>query len=247
MEEIKLDVQLRKELGSRKIRRVRREHFVPAVLYGSGKDSLPIKVDRKIYERIRRLHHGENIIFHLNVLDGQKKVKDFPALVKEEQHDPVNANVLHIDFNQISLKDKIKVKVPIEAKGEPIGVKRDNGSLDHVMWELEVTCLPTQIPQHIEVEVSHLAIGDNIYVKDLVLPEGVITKHDPESIVFHVVPPMKEVIVEEAVPGAKAEPEVIKEKKPEAGEKAEEGGEEKKEAKKEEKKEPAAKKETKEK
>src|SRR3989338_8151256 len=247
MEEIKLDVQLRKELGSRKIRRVRRENFVPAILYGSGKDTLPIKVDRKIYERIRRLHHGETVIFHLNVLDGQKKVKDFPALVKEEQLDPVNDNVLHIDFNQISLKDKIKVKVPVEAKGEPIGVKRDNGSLDHVMWELEVTCLPTAIPHHIEVEVSHLAIGDNIYVKDLVLPEGVTTKADPEGIVFHVVPPMKEVTIEEVVPGAKAEPEVIKEKKPEAGEKAEEGGEKeaKKEVKKEEKKEPAAKKESK--
>jgi large subunit ribosomal protein L25 len=239
MEEIKLDVQLRKEVGTRKIKRVRRENFVPAILYGSGQDTLPIKIDRKVFERIRRLHHGENIIFHLNVLDGQKKVKDLPALVNEEQNDPVTDAVLHIDFKQISLKEKIKVKIPIQAKGEPIGVKRDNGSLDHVMWELEVTCLPTQIPQHIEAEVSHLAIGDNIFVKDLILPEGVTTKVDLESIVFHVVPPMKEIVPEE--PGAaKAEPEVIKEKKLEAGEKAEEG---EKAAAKEEKKEPAKKEE----
>lgn len=237
MEEIKLDVQLRKELGTRKIKRVRREDFVPGILYGAGQDTLPIKVDRKAFERIRRLHHGENIIFHLNVFDGQKKLKDLPALVNEEQHNPVTDTVLHVDFKQISLKEKIKIKVPISAKGEPIGVKRDNGSLDHVMWELEVTCLPTQIPQNIEVEVSHLAIGDNIYVKDLVLPDGVSTKADPEGIVFHVVPPMKEILPEE--PGtAKAEPEVIKEKKPEAGE-GEEGGE--KAAVKEEKKESAKK------
>src|SRR5436190_761988 len=142
MEEIKLDVQLRKELGTRKIKRVRRENFVPGILYGAGSDTIPIKVDRKAFERICRLHHGENIIFHLNVLDGQKKVKDLPALVNEEQNNPVTDSVLHIDFKQISLKEKIKIKVPIAAKGDPIGVKRDNGSLDHVMWVLEVTCLP---------------------------------------------------------------------------------------------------------
>ena len=242
MEEIKLDVQLRKELGSRKIKRVRRENFVPAILYGAGQDTLPIKVDRRIYQQIRRLHHGENIIFHLNVLDGQKKMKDFPALVKEEQLDPVTDNVLHIDFNQISLKDKIKVKVAVTAKGDPIGVKRDGGSLDHILWELDIVCLPTQIPHHIEVEVSHLEIGDSVFVKDLILPEGVVTKNDPQAIVFNVVPPMKEIVAEEAT-AAKAEPEVIKEKKPEAGEKKAEEGDEKKEVKKEEKKE--AKKETK--
>ncbi|MDP2652974.1 MAG: 50S ribosomal protein L25 [Candidatus Omnitrophota bacterium] len=238
MEEIKLDVLVRSEIGSRRIKGIRRENFVPAVLYGEGQKATAIKVDRKIYERIRRQHHGENIIFHINVLEGEKKLKDYPAIVKEEQLNPVTDEVLHIDFNQISLKKKITVKVALVAKGEPVGVKRDGGSLSHMLWELDIVCLPTQIPHHIEVEVSKLEISDSIHVKDIVLPEGVAAKNDPETIVLTVVPPMKEEAPSaEAGAEAKAEPEVIKEKKPEAGEKkAEEGGEAKADPKKEAKK-----------
>ena len=210
MEEIKLDVQVRSKVGTRKIRSIRRENFVPAVLYGGKNAPTPIKVERKSYERIMRQHRGQSVVFHLNVLEGEKKLKDYTALLKEEQFDPVQDTLIHIDFQRISLTDVIHVKVPILARGEAIGVKRDGGSLDQQMWELEVICLPTQIPERIEVDVKDLKIGDGIHVREIVLPEGVKTKHDPDSMVVLVVPPMKEKIVE---PGtAPMEPEVLKEK-----------------------------------
>ncbi len=226
MEELKLEVQVRKEVGSRKINKVRRNNFIPAVVYGGREKSTPVQVDRKIFEKIERSHRSESVIFHLNVMEGEKKIKDYSAMIKEIQHHPVTDVTLHIDFGRISLTKEIEVKVPIVAKGEAVGVKQDGGSLDHVLWELDVICLPTKIPKSIEVDVSHLKINDSIHVKDLKLPEGVKTKHDLESIVFSVAPPMKEVVIEEAAAQATmTEPEVIKEKKeevkakPEASEK----------------------------
>ncbi len=215
MEEIKLDVQLRTQIGSKKIRSVKRNNFIPAVIYGGKQKPASVQVDRKVFEGITRLHRGENLIYHINVLEDGKKLKDYSAITKEVQLDPVTDHIIHIDFNRISLTDKIEVKVAIQAKGDPIGVKQDGGSLEHVLWELTVVCLPTQIPQHIEVEVSHMKIHDAIHVKDLVLPSGVVAKNDPDAIVLTVAPPMKEVTVEPAEGQPAAEVEVIKEKKKE--------------------------------
>src|SRR3989338_6808582 len=237
MEEIKLDVQVRDLVGTRKIKQVRRENAVPAIVYGGESKPTIIKVDRSNYERIMRHHHGQSVIFRLNVMEGEKKLRDYSVIVKEEQHDPVSDKLVHIDFNRISLTKELEVKVPIETKGDPVGVKRDGGSLEHILWELPVVCLPTKIPQKIVVEVGHLLIGDAIHVKDITLPEGVRTKQDPDTILVSVIPPMKEEAMAPAE-GGPTEPEVLKEKKPEAGE-AKEG--EKAEGKKEEKAEPKAK------
>ena len=218
MEEIKLEVHLRERVGSRKIRSVRRESFVPGVVYGGKEKPMHIKVDRKSYERIKRHHHGQNVVFHLNLMDGSKKLKDYPVLVKEEQHDPVWDNLLHIDFHRISLTEVIQVKVAIAVKGEAVGVKRDGGSLEQHLWELDVMCLPTQIPEKIEVDVKDLKIGDSVHVKDLTLPQGIKTKHDPEGLVLSVVHSMRE---EAAAVTPSEAPEVVvtkeKEKKDAAG------------------------------
>lgn len=221
MEQIDLDVVVRAEVGTTKVRGIRRQNLVPGIVYGGNQKPTAVKVSRKAYERIRREYHGQNVIFRLNVFEGDKKVRDYAALVKEEQHHPVSDQVIHIDFNRISLTDKITVKVAINAKGDAIGVKRDGGSLEHVLWELDIVCLPTQIPHHLEVDVTNLGIGDSVHVKDIVFPEGVTTKHDLEGMVMTVVPPMKE---ESAGEAPAAELEVIKEKKdkePAAGEKKE--------------------------
>ena len=109
------------------------------------------------------------------------------------------------------MKEEIEVDVTVKLIGEPTGVKKQGGSLDHGLWELDVICLPTNIPEHIEVDVSHLNIGDGIHVKDLVLPQGVRTDHDPEAMVASVVAPMREEEEDETEAGA-AEPEVIGEK-----------------------------------
>lgn len=228
MEEIKLDVQVRDRVGTRKIKRIRRENFVPAVIYGEQAKPTNVKVDRSIYERIMRQHHGQSVIFRLNVMEGDKKLKDYSVIVKEEQHDPVSEALVHIDFNWISLTKEIEVKVPIETRGEPIGVKRDGGSLEHILWELPVICLPTKIPQKIVVEVAHLEIGDAIHIKDITLSEGVRTKQDPGSILVSVIPPMKEEAMMPSAEGAPTEPEVLKEKKPVEGEAKEEKAEAKK-------------------
>jgi large subunit ribosomal protein L25 len=214
MEEIKLDVQVRKQVGTRKIRGVRRENCIPAVVYGGKNAPTTIKVERNVYERIMRQYHGQNVLFHLNVLEGDKKLRDYTAIVKEEQHHPVNDHLVHIDFNRISLTEEINIKVQIAVKGEAVGVKADGGSLDHAMWELDIICLPTKIPANITVDVSHLKIGDAIHVHELTLPEGVRTKHDKDAIVVSVVPPMKDIVTDPLA--APTEVEVTKEKPKEA-------------------------------
>ncbi len=227
MEEIKLDVQIREKIGSRKVKSIRREDFVPAIVYG-GEKKVPtaIKVDRLAYERIMRQHRGQSVVFHLSVLEGEKKLRDYSAIVKEEQHHPVMDTLIHLDFQRISLKEEIEVKVPIEVKGEAIGVKKDGGSLDQPLRELNIVCLPTDIPQKFELDVSELNIGDSIHVRDIQLPAGVKTNHDEEALVLSIVPPMKEEV--ETPPEEElTEPEVTEEKKdgeeaPEEG-KAEEG------------------------
>ena len=244
MKEIELAAQIRDHFGTRKLKSIRRQDFVPGIVYGGKeKKSTSVQIDRRAYERIMRQHHGQNVIFHLNVMEGDKKLRDYSAIVREEQHEPVSFRLVHLDFQSISLTEEIEVKVRIEAKGDPIGVKQDGGSLDQPLWELDVICLPTNIPDKIEIEVSHLKIGDAVHVKDIKLPAGVKTKHDAEAMVVSVVPPMKE---ETAAPvegqEALTEPEVLKEKKPKEGEAVEgaaktEKKEEKPDQKKDQKKE----------
>lgn len=210
MEDIKLDVQIRKEVGSREVKKIRQQDLVPGIIYGGKGEPTSVKVDRRTYERIRRAHQGESIVCHLNMFDGDKELKGCSVIVLEEQHDPVSDKILHVDFKKISLKEKLQVKVPIVVKGESAGVKK-GGALDHHLWELEIECLPAKIPQNVEVNVESLDIGDNICVKDVVLPKDVECLTDPEIIVISVTPPMKE---EEAAEesGGEVEPEVIKKK-----------------------------------
>ena len=219
MEQINLDVQIRKEIGSAQLRRVRRENAIPAVVYGAGSKPTTIKADRKAYDRIHRQHMGESLIYHLNLVDGDKKIADFPAIIKDIQFHPVSDEVIHLDFNRISLDKEIEIKIKIIVKGEAIGVKRDGGTLDHLMWELDIICLPTKIPHHIEIDISNLGIHDSIHVKDLVLPQGVRTKHDPNSVVATVAGSMKEEVATPAGEAEAAAPEleVLKEKKKEEG------------------------------
>ena len=216
MEEIKLDVQSRKEVGGQRIKQVRRQGFVPGIIYGKDTQPAAVKMDRKVFEKIRRAHMGESVVYHLNVFEGDTRLSDCSAIVKEEQHDPVTDEILHVDFNVISLTQEIEVKIGLTLKGESPGVKKARGSLEHHMWDIEVICLPMNIPQHIDVDISALEIGDSVYVKDVVLPDGVRTEEDPEAIVCTVVPPMRE----EAAEGAEgpAEPEVLKEKKADSSE-----------------------------
>lgn len=231
MEEITLEVKSRTDIGRGKARALRSQGVIPGIVYGEGRKSQAVEISRKTFLRLLRSQKGENVIIKLTVSSDDKKAKEIPVIIKEMQHNPVSDEIIHIDFNQISLTKEIKVKVPIVAKGEPVGVKQDGGSLDHLLWDLEIECLPTEIPANIEVDVSNLKIGDTVHIKDLSVPKSIKVLHDPDLVVLSVAAPVKEAVVEEmAVAGAPTEPEVLKEKK-EAP--AEEGKEEKAEKKEE--------------
>jgi large subunit ribosomal protein L25 len=213
MEEILLEAELRDEKGSAKARELRNSGYLPSVVYFRGKDALSIKFSKSALLKLVHQHRLESVIINLKIKD-DKKAKGRPCLVKEIQYDPVSEDIIHVDFNEISLTEAIKVNVSIEIKGESIGVKQEGGSLEHILWELEVECLPTNIPKNIEVDVSALKMGEAVHVKDIVFPEGVKPLNDPAAIVLHIAAPMKEEAPVEAVEGEeKQEPEVIKEKK----------------------------------
>jgi len=208
MEEIILEAQIRNEVGKSEVHSLRRQGFIPAVVYGAKKETKVIKIVARDLLNLLQRYKGENIIINLRIkedMDSQsdevkkknraKSDKDRTVLIKEIQYDPVKGDMLHVDFNQISLTEAITVRVPIIAKGEPIGVKQDGGVLDHLLWELEVECLPTRIPNNIELDVSNLKIGDTIHIKDIKLADDIKVLQDTGLIVFSVVPPIKEEVV----------------------------------------------------
>jgi len=212
MEELFLDAELRNETGKSKVKDIRDMGFIPAVIYGEGKFSQPVKVSHKELFQLLHQHRLENVIINLRVKDDKKKSR--ACLIKEIQYHPVKGDIVHVDFNEISLTKAIKVNVPVVAKGEPIGVKQEGGSLEHILWEIEVECLPTDIPKDFEVDVSALKIGDSIHIKDITFPSNVKVFTSGDAIVLSVAAPIK---VEEIAPlvegEEKQEPEVIKEKK----------------------------------
>lgn len=224
MEEIQLESVVRKQRGKSGAKALRRTNFIPAVVYGK-KINYSISINKTKFQRAIGRHSAENVIFSLKILDeasGGKKAKEHPVIVKDIQYDPLIGSILHLDFHEISLTQEITVTVPIVAKGEPVGVKQDDGSLEHQLWELEVKCLPKNLPEKIEVDVSLLNIGDNIHIRDLQLPAGVVALQDADTVVLSIAAPIKaeEVTAEEAEAVAEEgaqEPEVIKEKKEKEG------------------------------
>ncbi len=235
MEEIFLEAQPRQELRRGKVKDLRDSGFVPAVVYKEGKDSQALKVAHRQLMQLVHQHRLEGMVINLKIKD-TKTAKPRPCLIKEIQYDPVVGDILHVDFHEISLTKVIKVNVPVVAKGESLGVKQEGGSLEHNLWEIEVECLPTQIPKQIEVDVTPLKIGDAIHIKDITFPADIKVLNDPAAIVLSVAAPIKEEVAAAPVEGeVPQEPEVIKEKKETPAEAAEEEGKEKE--KKEEKKE----------
>jgi len=224
MEEIILQVQPREGIGKSKNKALRTTGFIPAIVYAQGKKSEPLMMGTSDFVRLIHQHHIESVVLTLRFKDSSdKKSKDMACLVKEIQYDPVKGDVIHVDFNEISLTKAIKVNVGVAAKGDAFGVKQDGGVLEHLLWQIEVECLPTQIPEQIEVDVTNLKIGDTIHIKDITPPAGVKIINNPDDIVLSVVPPTKEEVLVAPVEGEeKAEPEVIKEKKEVPAEEGEE-------------------------
>ncbi len=241
-----LEAIVRKTTGTGATSPLRREGFVPGVVYGEGIKTLPIQVSSKDLTRILHTKGGGNalITLHLKEGDGDKRSPENLVLIKELQHHPVTHRIIHVDFHQVSLTKRITVNVPLAFKGEAVGVKQEGGVLEHIRWNLEVECLPTEIPPEIPVDVSQLAVGQGLDAKAIPLPQGVRLVTDPNMpVVACVIPKAEEAPAPAEAAAEMTEPEVLKQKKPEeiaaeeaqtqAKEKGEKGGKEKEEKKKE--------------
>jgi large subunit ribosomal protein L25 len=221
MKTVDLAVEKREKFGKGHAKRLRKTKRIPAILYGHKRESLALELSLTDLENVLKTGGG-NVVLSLRI-SGMKKGDAPTALIKDLQVDPLTDVIRHVDFHAISLTEKIRVKVPLHEKGEAAGVK-EGGVLEHVHWEIEVECLPTEIPEKIDVEIEHLKINDAIHVKDLHLPAGVVSAMDPEEVVFTVLPPMKEEVPVAAAEEAPTEPEVIGKKKEEAAEEGEAPG-----------------------
>ena len=217
--------------GKNEARRLRARGRVPGVLYGAKKETVAVSLDPKQISRILQSATGHNTIFELAV-DGEKA----RVMIVDWQYDPMYGALLHIDLKRIAMDEKIKVKVPIHLVGEAEGVKQQGGILDQVLREVEVECLPGDIPSHIDADVTQLVFGTVLRVSDLdhggklkFLTDGGQTVAHITSVKEEEVAPTPEAVAEAAA-AAPAEPEVIKKGKQEAAE--EEAAEEPKEAKK---------------
>lgn len=209
MEEIVLKAEKREKLTKGRLRTNRKEGKIPAIVYGENQSSLPLFVQEKQLQKILHTSLGKNVIIHLEI-DQTDEASTSPktVMIKEIQRNPLNDNLLHIDFQQILLTKKIEVSVPLEITGEASGVK-SGGILEQQLWELKIRCLPTKIPQSITVDVSNLELGKTLLVKDLSIPKGVDILQNLEQVVVSVVSPPA--VPEEVVTPAPAvtEPEVI--------------------------------------
>ena len=219
-------------------RRVRRGGKIPGVVYGAGKDSLPVTVDPRQVLRILHSETGHNTIFDLT-LNGGERTK---AMIVDWQYEPIKGKLLHIDVKRIAMDKALKVSVPIFLKGEAEGVKTQGGILEQILREVEVECLPADIPSHIDADISHLVFGTVLRVSDLPHSEKLKFLTDPNQPVAHVTSVKEEVVATPEVAAAEAaavpaEPEVIKKGKQETeGEGAEAPAEKPEKAEKKEKK-----------
>jgi len=225
---VPLQGQRRDRAGKGPARSTRRAGHIPGVVYGHGQPALPVAVNAK--DLISALRHveGGNMIVSLK-LDGGDKT----ALVREVQLDPISHEIIHLDFQEVSLTEKVRVQVSVHLTGLPTGVKDDGGILETIARTVEVECLATSIPTSLDADVTALGVGDSLHASDLGLPEGVVLLTEADQTIATVVPPTvyEAPVVAEAAPTA-AEPEVITAK----GKEEEEGEGDEKEKEKKEKK-----------
>src|ERR1700727_1081005 len=218
-----LEAQPREAGTKNHARRVRREGKIPAVVYGAGKDSMPVTVDPRHVLRILRSDSGHNTIFDL-AMNGGEKTK---AMIVDWQYEPIKGHLLHIDLKRIAMDKALRVSVPIILQGVPAGVKTEGGILEQMLREVEIECLPGDIPSHIDVDVTELTFGKVLRVSDLPHNEKLKFLTEANQPVAHVTSVKEEVVATpEAVAaeaGAAAEPEVIKKGKQDAEEEGAEG------------------------
>jgi large subunit ribosomal protein L25 len=219
--EATLEAVERTARGKNESRRLRVTGKIPAVVYGVKEAGVPIAVDPKGLTKILQTELGANTLIALKLPGGGNA----RVLVKEYQYDPVTHKLLHADFYKVAMDKVIRVTVTVVPKGEPKGVKQQGGVLDIVHRQLELECLPADIPEHIEIDVSEMMVGQSVRVRDVATNAKWKAVSDPEMMLMHVIIPKVEEVpatpeaVAAAAAAGPAEPEVIKKgKKDEEGE-----------------------------
>jgi large subunit ribosomal protein L25 len=227
-----LEAQPREAGTKNDAKRVRKEGKIPAVVYGAGKDSLSITVDPRVVTRILNSETGHNTIFDLTMAGEKTK-----AMIVDWQYEPIRGRLLHIDLKRIALDKVLRVSVPIFLVGESAGVKQEGGIMEQMLREVEIECLPADIPSHIDADVSQLTFGKVLRVSDLPKMEKIKFLTDANQPVAHVTSVKEEVVATPEAVAAEAgatpaEPEVIKKGKQETDEEGAEAAPEKGEKKK---------------
>ncbi len=231
-----LEAQARTPGNKNVARRVRQGGKIPGIVYGAGQQSLPVTLDPRQVTRILHSKTGHNTIFDLD-LEGSDRTK---AMIVDWQYEPIKGHLLHIDLKRIAMDQKLKVSVPIVLKGEPAGVKQQGGILELILREVEIECLPGDIPSSIEADVSELVFGKVLRVSDLLHNEKIEFITEENQPVAHIttvkeeVAPAADAVAADAA-ATPAEPEVIKKGKQEV--EGEEGAEASEKPEKGEKKE----------
>ncbi len=207
--QVSLKATFRSGSGRQQARKTRESAQIPAIIYGSHIQPTSIQVDARELDRIFKHATSENMLVDLT-LDENGKISNRLAFIQEIQHDPLTDRVLHLDFHEIRADEKLHARVAVIAIGEPEGVRTGGGVLAQMLRELEVECLPKDLPDSIEVDVSALLIGSNIHVHELKVPANLTVLNQADVSVFTVSAPLKEEVVVAATP--LTEPELIKKK-----------------------------------
>lgn len=209
---LSIKCERREHFGKNAVRRLRKEEMIPAILYGNKKENVPLSLHKKDVFKILKTESAENTIFKLDFEAGRKDV-----MFKELQWDPVSDEILHADLIQIAMDKVIEISVPVITAGEAVGVKTEGGFLDFMTREVEIECLPKNIPDHLEIDISELHIGQSLKVEDIKLPDGVSLVSEPDVILVNIEAPHKEeepvAAEEEEIIGEEEEPELIKKEK----------------------------------
>jgi large subunit ribosomal protein L25 len=217
MEKTTLRVRRREETGTRVVRRLRRSGRIPGIIYGADEEPQPIAIDAREFQALVSQGLSENTLITI-LLDDEDK-SDRVTLIRDVQHDPIRGGLTHIDLVHIDLAREIDVEVPLKLIGTSAGVKM-GGVLEHRLYDIEIRCLPTAIPDHFELDVSDLQIGDSAHVSDLDLT-GFEVLTEPDRTIVSIAAPRvleEEVVVEEVGP---AEPELVGREKEEEAEEEE--------------------------
>ncbi|MFC1559746.1 50S ribosomal protein L25 [Candidatus Margulisiibacteriota bacterium] len=191
MSKVELEVKKREKAGTSKARRLRAQGVIPAIVYGKDLQALSIEVDYKKFDKILKSEAGHNALITLKIKDGTK-AQTLPVLTHGIQRNPLNDQIIHLDFLKIKMEEAIKTKVTVNLIGKAVGVKDDGGILVPGLREVEIKCLPGNIPSHFEMDVSELKIGDGFHVSDLKPEKGIEILTNPEDMLVTIAAPTKE-------------------------------------------------------